>query len=114
MKKNHLCLEDQEHLCDTCIITDKYKDSTTAPLSKIALEIHKQFSTHFISFEEQMTAIERIDAKNWKNKLRHTYLQLFDDLFSSLKDIRNQKLKEINEVFSTINVKEVNHGMNEM
>jgi len=41
MKKNHLCAETQEHLCDTCIISDDHKDHTTAPLSKIALEIHK-------------------------------------------------------------------------
>lgn len=114
MKKNHLCAETQEHLCDTCIISDEHKDHTTAPLSKIALEIHKQFTSHFQQFEESLNAIDKIDAKNWKNTLRANYLTLFDELYGSLESIKNQKLNEINEVFASINVKEVNHSLNEM
>eukprot|EP00347_Sterkiella_histriomuscorum_P010145 403377429 len=114
MKKNHLCTETQEHLCDTCIISDEHKDHTTAPLSKISLEIHKQFTSHFHQFENSMNAIDRIDAKNWKTTLRSNYLQLFDELFNSLDVIKNQKLRDINEIFTLINIKEVNHGLNEM
>ncbi|CDW90788.1 UNKNOWN [Stylonychia lemnae] len=114
MKKNHLCSETQEHLCDTCIITDVHKDHTTAPLSKIALEIHKQFNSHFSQFEGSLNAIERIDAKNWKVKLRQNYLRLFDDLYGSLDKIKNQKLREINNIFAQIDVKDVNQKLNEM
>jgi|LauGreDrversion4_2_1035121.scaffolds.fasta_scaffold456892_1 hypothetical protein len=84
MKKNHISVRDQEHLCDSCIISDKYKDHQTAPLSKIALEIHSQFSTHFKVFEDNLLEIQRIDAKNWKTKLRKSYIGLFDELFGSL------------------------------
>jgi hypothetical protein len=41
MKRNHLSMKDQQHLCDSCIISENYRDHSTAPLSKIALEIHQ-------------------------------------------------------------------------
>ncbi|TNV81461.1 hypothetical protein FGO68_gene8954 [Halteria grandinella] len=114
MKKNHLSMQSQEHLCDSCIISEKYKDHQTAPLSKIALEIYTQFSTHFKDFEHNMLEIDRIDAKNWKTQLRQTYLKLFEDLFSSLFTLRDEKLLEINTLFSQVDVNEVNKGLNTM
>ena len=61
-----------------------------------------------------MNSIDRIDAKGWKNTLRNNYLQLFDDLFSSLDEIKNSKLKEINQIFWSIDLREVNSSLNEM
>ena len=58
--------------------------------------------------------IEKIDAKNWKVKLRKKYISLFDDLFGSLETIKNMKLKEINKIFATIEVRDVNSKLNEM
>ncbi len=57
MKKNHLSMKDHEHLCDSCIISENYRDHQTAPLSKIALEIYQQFSEHFKLFEDNLNEI---------------------------------------------------------
>lgn len=44
MKKNHISMKNNQHLCDSCIISEAYRDHETAPLSKIALDIYTQFS----------------------------------------------------------------------
>jgi hypothetical protein len=114
MKKNHISLKDQQHLCDSCIISEVYRDHPTAPLSKIALEIYSQFSQHFQCFETNIDEIKRIDAKNWMVNLRKNYMNLFDELFQSLFTIRDSKLTEINQAFKKIDVEEVNLGLNSM
>lgn len=48
------------------------------------------------------------------SKLRKNYLRLFDELFQSLFEIRDTKLKEINTAFKKIDVEEVNKNMNTM
>lgn len=114
MKKNHISLKDHQHLCDSCIISEGYRDHQTAPLSKIALEIYSQFSSHFTLFQNNLTEIQRIDAKNWKTKLRSNYLTLFDELLKSLYEIRDSKLNDVNKAFKTIDVDEVNQCLNSM
>jgi hypothetical protein len=46
--------------------------------------------------------------------LRIKYLSLFDELFTSLYNIRDSKLKEINSAFKKIDLEEVNLGLNTM
>ena len=80
----------------------------------MALDLVRSYESVFKQFREAISEIKHIDPCNWKQRFRIDFLNLFNDLSSSIDSIRDQKLQEINDIFAQINVSEVNQGLNEL
>ena len=70
----------QEHLCDLCLLQDKNKQKSVAPLSRIALDLVSDYEKAFSEFTQNMEAISKISPETWKVKLRSNILRLFEQL----------------------------------